>query len=171
MAECDLGRRSESSKRTNLASLLRGRPLSCVPCTLVDPSSRLATRSVSPARTRDRSLDAILEKPIDSALATGPRQRWATGFVPLHALTDTSVPSGAFCCLWEFRVFSTNLNILRSICSDHGDRCATGQRRRPRRFTAVLPTPHAYSGQSPLKTKPARARSCRPRLSPGNARH
>src|SRR5271157_2669598 len=30
----------------------------------------------------------------------------------------------------------------------------------PRRFTAVVPTPHAYSGQWPVKTKRARARSC-----------
>ena len=40
----------------------------------------------------------------------------------------------------------------------------------PRRFTAVVPTPHAYSGQWPVKTKRAHARSCA-RLSPGNARH
>ena len=30
----------------------------------------------------------------------------------------------------------------------------------PRRFTAVVPTPHAYSGQWPVKTQRARARSC-----------
>ena len=30
----------------------------------------------------------------------------------------------------------------------------------PRRFTEVVPTPHAYSGQCPVKTKRARARSC-----------
>src|SRR5271166_2677294 len=30
----------------------------------------------------------------------------------------------------------------------------------PRRFTEVVPTPHAYSGQWPVKTKRARARSC-----------
>ena len=45
--------------------------------------------------------------------------------IPLHALTTLLSALGAF-CLWEFRVFSTNLNLLRSICSDHGDpaRCA-----------------------------------------------
>ena len=31
----------------------------------------------------------------------------------------------------------------------------------PRRFTAVVPTPHAYSGQWPVKTKRARARRLR----------
>ena len=30
----------------------------------------------------------------------------------------------------------------------------------PRRFTEIVPTPHAYSGQWPVKTKRARARSC-----------
>ncbi|MGZ3303551.1 MAG: hypothetical protein ACXVBG_21940, partial [Isosphaeraceae bacterium] len=30
----------------------------------------------------------------------------------------------------------------------------------PRRFTEVVPTPHAYSAQWPVKTKRARARSC-----------
>ena len=40
--------------------------------------------------------------------------------IPLHALTTLLSALGAF-CLWEFRVFSTNLNILRSICSGHGD--------------------------------------------------
>ena len=30
----------------------------------------------------------------------------------------------------------------------------------PRRFTAVVPTPHDYSGQWPVKTKRARARNC-----------
>ena len=30
----------------------------------------------------------------------------------------------------------------------------------PRRFTEVIPTPHVYSGQWPVKTKRARARSC-----------
>ena len=34
---------------------------------------------------------------------------------------NTSVRAGGVFCLWEFRVFSTNLNILRSICSGHGD--------------------------------------------------
>ena len=30
----------------------------------------------------------------------------------------------------------------------------------PRRFTELVPTPHAYSSQWPVKTKRARARSC-----------
>ena len=80
--------------------------------------------------------------------------------IPLHALTTLRSALGAF-CLCEFRVFSTNLNILRSICSGQGDparrAAATAA---PRRFTAVVPTPHAYSGQWPVKTKRARARSC-----------
>jgi hypothetical protein len=71
--------------------------------------------------------------------------------IPLHALTTLLSALGAF-CLWEFRVFSTNLNILRSICSGHGDparrAAATAA---PRRFTEVVPTPHAYSGQWPVK--------------------
>ena len=116
----------------------------------------------------------------------------------LHALTTLLSALGAF-CLWEFRVFSTNLNILRSICSGHGDPArraaataapdgspsvgiprflnksqhftvhlfrpwrpgsAHGSDGGPRRFTAVVPTPHAYSGKWPVKTKRARARSC-----------
>src|SRR5208337_1423852 len=37
---------------------------------------------------------------------------------------------------------------------------ARGKGGGPRRFTEVIPTPHAYSGQRPVKTKRARARSC-----------
>ncbi len=77
----------------------------------------------------------------------------------VKALTILLSALGAF-CLWEFRVFSTNLNILRSICSGHGDPARRGSDGGPRRFTAVVPTPHAYSGQWPVKTKRARARSC-----------
>src|SRR5271157_6567500 len=55
-------------------------------------------------------------------LATGPPAGVGDGlrFIPLHALTTLLSALGAF-CLWEFRVFSTNLNILRFICSGHGD--------------------------------------------------
>jgi len=45
---------------------------------------------------------------------------WRRASIPLHALTTLLSALGAF-SLWEFRVFSTNLNILRSICSGHGD--------------------------------------------------
>ena len=38
----------------------------------------------------------------------------------VKALTTLLSALGAF-CLGEFRVFSTNLNIFRSICSGHGD--------------------------------------------------
>ena len=38
----------------------------------------------------------------------------------VKALTTLLSALGAF-CLGEFRGFSTNLNILRSICSGHGD--------------------------------------------------
>ena len=68
----------------------------------------------------------------------------------VKALTILLSALGAF-CLWEFRVFSTNLNILRSICSGHGDPARRGSDGGPRRFTAVVPTPHAYSGQWPVK--------------------
>src|SRR5208282_3368311 len=37
---------------------------------------------------------------------------------------------------------------------------ARGKGGGPRRFTEVIPTPHAYSGQRPVKTKRASARSC-----------
>ena len=74
---------------------------------------------------------------------------------------NTSCPRSGRFRLLELRVFSTNLNILRSICSGHGDparrAAATAA---PQRFTEVVPTPHAYSGQWPVKTKRARARSC-----------
>src|SRR5208337_1830399 len=77
---------------------------------------------------------------------------------------------GAF-CLWEFRVFSTNLNILRSICSGHGDparraaatAAADGS---PRSYPR--PTPTAASGQG---RRTERMLGAAPRLSPGNARH
>ncbi len=39
--------------------------------------------------------------------------------IPLKARPTLLSSLGAF-CLWEFRFFSTNLNILRFICSDHG---------------------------------------------------
>ena len=53
---------------------------------------------------------------------------------------------GAF-CLWEFRVFSTNLNILRSICSGHGDPARRRQRWRP-------PTVHRGSTHAPRLQRP-----------------
>ena len=46
----------------------------------------------------------------------------------VKALTILLSALGAF-CLCEFRVFSTNLNILRSICSDHGDPARRGRGR------------------------------------------
>ena len=77
----------------------------------------------------------------------------------VKALTILLSALGVF-CLWKFRVFSTNLDILRSICSDHGDPARRGSDGGPRRFTEVVPTPHAYSDQWPVETKRARARSC-----------
>src|SRR5271166_6612504 len=52
--------------------------------------------------------------------------------------------------LWEFRVFSTNLNILRSICSGHGDparraAATAAPDGSPRSYPR--PTPTAASGQ------------------------
>ena len=45
--------------------------------------------------------------------------------IPLHALTTLLSALGVF-CMGEFRVFSTNLNILRSIPSAMETRLGTG---------------------------------------------
>ena len=95
----------------------------------------------------------------DLRLGHRARQGWATGFDSSARADNTSVRAGGVLSVRIPR-FSTNLNILRSICSDHGDPARRGSDGGPRRFTAVIPTPHAYSGQWPVKTKRARARSC-----------
>src|SRR5208337_2778717 len=92
-------------------------------------------------------LDAILEKAYRLVhWPPGPRQGWATGFDSSPRADNTSVRAGGVLSVGIPR-FSTNLNILRSICSGHGD---------PARRAAA----HTYSGQRSVKTKRARARSC-----------
>ena len=85
-----------------------------------------------------------------SGLATGPPAGVGDGLRFLSRADNTSVRAGGVLSVRIPR-FSTNLNILRSICSDHGDPARAGSDGGPRRFTAVVPTPHAYSGQWPVK--------------------
>ena len=94
-------------------------------------------------------------------LATGPPAGVGDGlrFIPLHALTTLLSALGAF-CLWEFRVSQQISTFYGSSVQAMEIRLARGSDGGPRRFTAVVPTPHAYSGQWPVKTKRARARSC-----------
>jgi len=63
----------------------------------------------------------------------------------VKALTTLLPALGAF-CLCEFRVFSTNLNILRSICSGHGD---------PARRAAATAAPDGSPRSYPRPTPPA----------------
>src|SRR5271165_971264 len=79
--------------------------------------------------------------------------------IPLHALTTLLSALGAF-CLWEFRVSQQISTFYGPSVQAMETRLGARQRRRPRRFTEVVPTPHAYSGQWPVKTKRARARNC-----------
>ena len=140
---------------------------SSIPATQLSSPARLAERVVTPHAPMTLGANHVSRAPergdpaASGDLRLGHRAPGRGGrraSIPPHALTTLPSALGAF-CLWEFRVFSTNLNILRSICSDHGDPARRGSDGGPRRFTAVVPTPHAYSGQWPLKTKRARARS------------
>ena len=94
-------------------------------------------------------------------LATGPPAGVGDGlrFIPLHALTTLLSALGAF-CLWEFRVSQQISTFYGPSVQAMEIRLSAGSDGGPRRFTAVVPTPHAYSGQWPVKTKRARARSC-----------
>ena len=141
---------------------------SSIPATQLSSPARLAERVVTPHAPMTLGANHVSRAPErgDPAAAgdlrlghRAPGRGVRRASIPLPALTTLLSALGAF-CLWEFRVFSTNLNILRSICSGHGDPARRGSDGGPRRFTAVVPTPHAYSGQWPVKTKRARARSC-----------
>ena len=95
-----------------------------------------------------------------SGLATGPPAGVGDGLRFLSTARQYFCPRlGRFAC--------GNSAISQQISTFYGPSVQAmetrlgRQRRRPRRFTAVVPTPHAYSGQWPLKTKRARARRLR----------
>ena len=132
---------------------------SSIPATQLSSPARLAERVVTPHapmtlganHVSRRRQGVTLPLLVIFGLATGPPAGVGDGlrFIPLHALTTLLSALGAF-CLCEFRVFSTNLNILRSICSGHGDPARARQRRRPPDGSLrsyPRPTPTAASGQ------------------------
>ena len=89
-----------------------------------------------------------------SGLATGPPAGVGDGLQFLSRRCQHFLSSlGAF-CLWEFRVFSTNLNILRSICSDHGDPA-----RRAAATAAPDGSPRSYPRPTPTEIVPLSAGS------------
>ena len=105
---------------------------SSIPATQLSSPARLAERVVTPHAPRPNDVGGPTtfpgrQKGGDPAAAgdlrlghRAPGRGGRRASIPLHALTTLRSALGAF-CLWEFRVFSTNLNILRSICSGHGD--------------------------------------------------
>ena len=112
---------------------------SSIPATQLSSPARLAERVVTPHAPMTLGANHVSRAPErgDPAAAgdlrlghRAPGRGVRRASIPLPALTTLLSALGAF-CLWEFRVFSTNLNILRSICSDHGDPARARQRRRP----------------------------------------
>src|SRR5271165_6486122 len=102
---------------------------SSIPATQLSSPARLAERVVTPYAPMTLGANHVSRAPErgDPAAAgdlrlghRAPGRGGRRASIPLPALTTLLSALGAF-CLWEFRVFSTNLNILRSICSDHGD--------------------------------------------------
>ena len=113
---------------------------SSIPATQLSSPARSAERVVTPHAPMTLGANHVSRAPrkrgdpaASGDLRLGHRAPGRGGrraSIPLHALTTLLSALGAF-CLWEFRVFSTNLNILRSICSGHGDPARARQRRRP----------------------------------------
>ena len=95
-----------------------------------------------------------------SGLATGPRQGWATGFDSSPRADNTSVRAGGVLSVGIPRFLNKSQHFTVHLFSSWRPGSARGSDGGPRRFTEVVPTPHAYSGQWPVKTKRARARSC-----------
>ena len=118
---------------------------SSIPATQLSSPARLAERVVTPHAPMTLGANHVSRAPERGGPAAAgdlrlghraPGKGGRRASIPLHALTTLLSALGAF-CLWEFRVFSTNLNILRSICSDHGypaQRAASTSRPRSDRF-------------------------------------
>ena len=128
---------------------------SSIPATQLSSPARLAERVVTPHAPMTLGANHVSRAPErDDPAAAGdlrlghrvPGKGGRRASIPLHALTPLLSALGAF-CLWEFRVFSTNLNILRSICSGQGDPARRRQRRRP-------PTVHCGSTHAPRLQRP-----------------
>ena len=131
---------------------------SSIPATQLSSPARLAERVVTPHAPMTLGANHVSrrQKGGDPTAAgdlrlghRAPGRGGRRASIPLHGATTLLSALGAF-CLWEFRVFSTNLNILRSICSGHGDpaRCAAATAApdgSPRSYPR--PTPTAASGQ------------------------
>ena len=106
-------------------------------------------QTTTPSTSHPNSSSALGDPAASGDLRLGHRAPGRGGrraSIPLHALTILLSVLGAF-CLWEFRVFSTNLNILRSIYSGHGDPARARQRRRP-------PAVHRGSTHAPRLQRP-----------------
>ena len=128
---------------------------SSIPATQLSSPARLAERVVTPHAPMTLGANHVSRAPergdpaASGDLRLGHRAPGRGGrraSIPPHALTTLPSALGAF-CLWEFRVFSTNLNILRSICPGHGDPARRRQRRRP-------PTVHRGSTHAPRLQRP-----------------
>ena len=103
---------------------------SSIPATQLSSPAQLAERVITPHAPMTLGASHVSRHQTGMTLPLLVIFGWATGppagvgdglrFIPLHTLTTLLSALGAF-CLWEFRVFSTNLNILRFICSGYGD--------------------------------------------------
>src|SRR5208337_1567634 len=106
-------------------------------------------------------LDAILEKAYRLVhWPPGPWQGWATGFDSSPRADNTSVRAGGVLSVGVPRFLNKSQYFTVHLFRPWRPGSARGSDGGPRRFTAVVPTPHAYSGQWPVKTKRARARNC-----------
>src|SRR5208337_4541855 len=106
-------------------------------------------------------LDAILEKAYRVVhWPPGPRQGWATGFDSSPRADNTSVRAGGVLPVGIPRFLNKSQHFTVHLFRPWRPGSARGSDGAPRRFTEVVPTPHAYSSQWPVRTKRARARSC-----------
>ena len=78
----------------------------------------------------------------------------------VKALTILLSALGAFLSVGIPRILDKSRHFTVHLFRPWRPGSARGSDGGPRWFTEVVATPHAYSGQGPVKTKRARARSC-----------
>src|SRR5271157_71265 len=120
---------------------------SSIPATQLSSPARLAERVVTPHAPMTLGANHGSRAPergrpgrcwCSPAWPPGPRQGWATGFDSSPRADNTSVRAGGVLSVGIPR-FSTNLNILRAICSGHGD---------PARRAAATAAPSVHRGST-----------------------
>src|SRR5271157_5646383 len=142
---------------------------SSIPATQLSSPARLAERVVTPHAPMTLGANHGSRAPergrpgrcwCSPAWPPGPRQGWATGFDSSPRADNTSVRAGGILSVGIPRFLNKSQHFTVHLFRPWRPGSARGSDGGPRRFTEVVPTLHAYSGQWPVKTKRARARSC-----------